>query len=100
MYSYEDLKQKIAIKCKNIGESELLLGYFSRYGHYYDSDEIPKKLAYYDISEYKNSERLVMRDYDPEYYHNEGFQIIGIDQLADLYPQEIDVTSFISILMD
>ena len=60
-------------------------------------DEIPKKRAYYDISEYKNSERLVMRDYDPEYYHHEGFQIIGIDQHADLYPQEIDVTSFISI---
>lgn len=100
MYSYEDLKQKIAIKCKNIGESELLMDYFSRYGHSYDFAEIPKEQAYYDISEYKNSERLVMRDCDPHYYNHEGFQIIDIDQLADLYPQEIDVTSFISILMD
>lgn len=99
MYIYEDLIRKIAIKCKNIDESKLLLDYFSRYGHSYSFD-IPEKQAYYDISEYKNSERLVMRDFDLEFYHRADFQIISIDQLADLHPKEIDMVSFESIVMD
>lgn len=103
MYTYEDLEKRIAIRCADKQEFDMLKQYFESYGHEccFPEEDMQDETFYtdrcFDICDHLNEERIITCA-NTKWYLMHGYKIIDFSELEEIN-HSIDVKSFECILM-
>lgn len=99
MYTYEDLKERIAVQCNSEEEARDFIRYAEEHGHERGFGLSPSKYMdhYFDISSFKNNGRKIIPS-SKKWYELNNYKIINFDEL-EIYQLKVNIEEFESILM-